>query len=84
MVYCNVPYSAILVEENVLLDLVIVCELIHPSKCTDKEITQNITVPKFSAVRYTYDAYCIVVIYAYHDVGFVRYPPRNKHALHTA
>ena len=30
-----------------------------------------------------YDAYCIVVTYTYHDVGFAPYPPRNKHALHT-
>ena len=77
------PCSTILVEENVSLDLVIGCELINPSKCTYKEITQNITVPKFRVVRYTYDAYCILVTYAYHDVGFVPYPPRNKHALHT-
>ena len=63
--------------------MVIVYELIHPSKCTDKQIMQNITVPKFRAVRYTYDTYCIVVTYAYHDVGLVPYPPRNKHALHT-
>ena len=74
-----------MVEENVSLDLVIVCtcELIHPSKCTYKEITQNINVSKFRVVRYTYDAYCILVTYAYHDVGFVPYPPHNKHALHT-
>ena len=40
VVYCIMPCSTILVEENGLMDLVIVCELIKifPSKCTNKLI----------------------------------------------
>ena len=40
MVYCIIPCSAISVEENGLMDLVIVCELIKifHSKCTNKII----------------------------------------------
>ena len=54
MVDCNMPCCAILVEENVLVDLVIVCEFskIFPSKCTDKAIMQNFIVPNFELYKY--------------------------------